>query len=94
MTLLRQLVIVIVTLFILLFVGTLLLSINNTRDYLNDQLRTISQDTATSLGLTLTPASLTMTTSNCLPQTTTSKVRWLSHSWSGSCPTRSSALSY
>ena len=55
MTLLRQLVIVIVTLFILLFVGTLLLSINNTRDYLNDQLRTISQDTATSLGLTLTP---------------------------------------
>lgn len=55
MTLLRQLVIVIVTLFILLFVGTLLLSISNTRDYLNDQLRTISQDTATSLGLTLTP---------------------------------------
>lgn len=55
MTLLRQLVIVIVTLFILLFVGTLLLSISNTRAYLNDQLRTISQDTATSLGLTLTP---------------------------------------
>ena len=55
MTLLRQLVIVIVTLFILLFIGTLLLSINNTREYLNDQLRTISQDTATSLGLTLTP---------------------------------------
>jgi diguanylate cyclase (GGDEF)-like protein len=55
MTLLRQLVIVIVTLFILLFIGTLLLSINNTRTYLNDQLRTISQDTATSLGLTLTP---------------------------------------
>lgn len=55
MTLLRQLIIVIVTLFLLLFVGTLLLSISNTRDYLNDQLRTISQDTATSLGLTLTP---------------------------------------
>jgi diguanylate cyclase (GGDEF)-like protein len=55
MTLLRQLVIVIVTLFIMLFIGTLLLSINNTRTYLNDQLRTISQDTATSLGLTLTP---------------------------------------
>lgn len=55
MTLLRQLVIVIVTLFILLFVGTMLLSINNTRTYLNDQLRTISQDTATSLGLSLTP---------------------------------------
>jgi diguanylate cyclase (GGDEF)-like protein len=56
MTLLRQLVIVIVTLFILLFLGTLFLSISNTRDYLNDQLKTISQDTATSLGLTLTPA--------------------------------------
>jgi diguanylate cyclase (GGDEF)-like protein len=55
MTLLRQLVIVIVTLFLLLFVGTLLLSISNTRDYLNQQLRTITQDTATSLGLTLSP---------------------------------------
>lgn len=55
MTLLRQLTIVIVTLFILLFAGTLLLSISNTRNYLNEQLRTISQDTATSLGLTLTP---------------------------------------
>lgn len=55
MTLLRQLTIVIVTLFLLLFAGTLLLSISNTRNYLNDQLRTISQDTATSLGLTLTP---------------------------------------
>jgi diguanylate cyclase (GGDEF)-like protein len=55
MTLLRQLTIVIVTLFLLLFIGTLLLSISNTRDYLNEQLRTITQDTATSLGLTLTP---------------------------------------
>ena len=55
MTLLRQLVIVIVTLFLLLFAGTLLLSISNTRDYLNQQLRTITQDTATSLGLSLTP---------------------------------------
>ena len=55
MTLLRQLTIVIVTLFLLLFAGTLLLSISNTRDYLNEQLRTISQDTATSLGLSLTP---------------------------------------
>lgn len=55
MTLLRQLIIVIVTLFLLLFIGTLLLSISNTRDYLNEQLRTITQDTATSLGLTLTP---------------------------------------
>ncbi len=53
MTLLRQLVIVIVVLFVMLFAGTLLLSIGNTRDYLNDQLRTISQDTATSLGMML-----------------------------------------
>src|ERR1051325_3034724 len=55
MTLLRQLVIVIVTLFVLLFMGTLALSISNTRDYLNQQLKTITQDTATSLGLSLTP---------------------------------------
>lgn len=53
MTLLRQLIIVIVALFVMLFAGTLLLSISNTRDYLNDQLRTISQDAATSLGMTL-----------------------------------------
>lgn len=53
MTLLKQLIIVIVALFFMLFAGTMLLSINNTRDYLNDQLRTISQDTATSLGMTL-----------------------------------------
>lgn len=53
MSLLRQLVIVIVVLFVLLFAGTMFLSISNTRDYLNEQLRTISQDTATSLGMTL-----------------------------------------
>lgn len=53
MTLLRQLVIVIVVLFVMLFAGSMFLSISNTRDYLNDQLRTISQDTATSLGMTL-----------------------------------------
>jgi len=55
MTLLRQLTIAIVVLFLLLFLGTLGLSIANTREYLNEQLRTISQDTATSLGLSLTP---------------------------------------
>jgi diguanylate cyclase (GGDEF)-like protein len=53
MTLLKQLIIVIVVLFVMLFAGTMFLSISNTRDYLNDQLRTISQDTATSLGMTL-----------------------------------------
>ena len=55
MTLLRQLILVIVTLFTLLFVGTFALSVNNTQQYLSEQLRTIAQDTATSLGLTLSP---------------------------------------
>ena len=55
MTLLRQLTVVIVTLFVLLFAGSFAISVNNTRMYLNVQLRTISQDTATSLGLTLSP---------------------------------------
>lgn len=55
MTLLRQLTVVIVILFVLLFAGTSAISVHNTRDYLNVQLRTISQDTATSLGLTLSP---------------------------------------
>lgn len=55
MTLLRQLVLVIVTLFILLFAGAWTISVRNTQEYLSSQLRTISQDTATSLGLTLSP---------------------------------------
>ena len=55
MTLLRQLIFVIVTLFILLFAGTFSISVHNTRAYLAEQLKTISQDTATSLGVTLSP---------------------------------------
>lgn len=55
MTLLRQLTMVIVVLFALLFVGTTAISVHNTRSYLNVQLHTISQDTATSLGLSLSP---------------------------------------
>ena len=55
MTLLRQLIIVIVTLFLLLFAGTFAINVNNTRDFLNTQLQTISQDMATSLGLTMSP---------------------------------------
>lgn len=55
MTLLRQLTMVIVILFALLFAGTTAISVHNTRSYLNVQLHTISQDTATSLGLTLSP---------------------------------------
>lgn len=55
MTLLRQLVIVIVTLFALLFAGSVVINVHNTRNYLNNQLRNISQDTATSLGMSLSP---------------------------------------
>lgn len=55
MTLLRQLILVIVTLFLLLFAGTFAISVHNTQSYLSTQLQTISQDTATSLGLTLSP---------------------------------------
>lgn len=55
MTLLRQLTIVIVTLFILLFAGSLVINVNNSRSYLNNQLRSISEDMATSLGMSLSP---------------------------------------
>lgn len=55
MTLIRQLILVIVTLFILLFAGTFTITVNNTQQYLSSQLQTIAQDTATSLGLTLSP---------------------------------------
>ena len=53
MTLLRQLIIVIVILFVALFAGSVAINIHNTRAYLNSQLRIISQDAATSLGLSL-----------------------------------------
>lgn len=55
MTLLKQLLTMIVLLFTMLFIGSFSLSIENTRSYLNNQLRTISQDTATSLGMSLSP---------------------------------------
>lgn len=55
MTLLKQLLVMIALLFITLFIGTFTLTIQNTREYLNNQLQTISQDTATSLGLSLSP---------------------------------------
>lgn len=55
MTLSRQLIIIISLVFAILFVGTLALSINNMRDYLSQQLESHAQDTASSLGLSLTP---------------------------------------
>lgn len=55
MTLLRQLIIVIILLFTLLFAGSVVINVNNTRSYLNNQLRSISQDMATSMGMSLSP---------------------------------------
>lgn len=55
MTLSRQLVIVGIALFLLMFVGTFIVSVNNTRNYIAAQLESHAQDTATSLGLSLSP---------------------------------------
>jgi len=52
----RQLLIIVFALFILLFFGTLAISINNTRVYLDEQMFSHAEDTATSLGLSLKPA--------------------------------------
>lgn len=43
-------------LFVLLFVGTLAIAINSTRSYLDEQMHSHAEDTATSLGLSLKPA--------------------------------------
>ena len=55
MTLSKQLIIIISIVFAILFVGTLTVSINNMRTYLTHQLESHAQDTASSLGLSLTP---------------------------------------
>lgn len=47
---------VICVLFVLLFLGTLAIAINSTRSYLDDQMHSHAEDTATSLGLSLKPA--------------------------------------
>ena len=54
MKLSRLLVLIISLLWLLIFIGTLAISIHNTRDYLVNQMRSHAQDTATSLGLSLT----------------------------------------
>lgn len=56
MTLARQLILIVCALFLLLFIGTLSITINNTRSYLHDQMNSHAEDTATSLGLSLKPA--------------------------------------
>lgn len=55
MTLLRQLMLTIVVLFLVMFVGTLLVNVYSTSQFLEEQLASHAQDTATSLGLSLSP---------------------------------------
>ena len=55
MTLSRQLIIIGIALFLLMFIGTFVVSVNNTRNYIAAQLESHAQDTATSLGLSLSP---------------------------------------
>ncbi|MDT8404507.1 EAL domain-containing protein [Sulfuriflexus sp.] len=55
MTLYRQIVIVIILLSMLMFAGTVVVNVHNARDYLAAQLESHAQDTATSLGLSLSP---------------------------------------
>jgi diguanylate cyclase (GGDEF)-like protein len=53
MTLSRQLIILITVLLVLVFAGTFFISVQNTRAYLESQLESHAQDTATSLGLSI-----------------------------------------
>ena len=55
MTLYKQIAISIILLFILGFLGTVIISTNNLRTFLVSQLESHAQDTATSLGLSLSP---------------------------------------
>jgi len=55
MRLSRQLILLISLLLILVFIGTLTITVHNTRDYLVTQMQSHAQDTATSLGLSLAP---------------------------------------
>jgi diguanylate cyclase (GGDEF)-like protein len=55
MTLFRQLFIAICALFTVLFIGLILIGINNVRGYLDVQLKSISNDTAVTLALRLSP---------------------------------------
>jgi len=55
-TLARQLIVIVFALIVLLFFGTLAISVNNMRAYLDQQMQSHAEDTATSLGLSLKPA--------------------------------------
>ena len=56
MTLYRQLTLIIIVLFMAGFIGTVTISTGNLRHFLTEQLESHAQDTATSLGLSLSPA--------------------------------------
>tara|TARA_R110002073_G_scaffold5617_7_gene34426 strand:+ start:9895 stop:11865 length:1971 start_codon:yes stop_codon:yes gene_type:complete len=56
MTLLRQLMIVVVLIFVLLFSANFVLTVLESRGYLEEQMRVHAEDTATSLGLSMTTA--------------------------------------
>lgn len=56
MTLLRQLILAILTLLLLVFAGSVTINVVNTRQYLDAQLQSHAQDAATSLGLSLSTA--------------------------------------
>ncbi len=53
MTLSRQLVVLVILMLLLAFAGTFLISVQNTRAYLQNQLESHAQDAATSLGLSI-----------------------------------------
>ena len=55
MTLFRQIFLILVVLFVVMFLGTMLLNFHGTRVFLTEQLESHAQDTATSLGLSLSP---------------------------------------
>ena len=55
MSLSKQLYIIISFIFFMIFAGNFIISVNNTRDYIETEAVTKAQDTATSLGMTLKP---------------------------------------
>jgi len=55
MTLSRQFGMSMLVMLIIVFIGTLWINVNNTRDFINLQLESHAQDTATSLGLSISP---------------------------------------
>ena len=55
MPLSRQLGLSILLVLLCVFIGTLWINVNNTRDFIAEQLASHSQDTATSLGLSIAP---------------------------------------